>query len=270
MTKTIAVNGVDCGPSSSVDLQINGVIGLKRWLIRTTKNVGSAPLNCEDANIAANDTATTQHRPHAQPSIARTAKLAFDCAAALAGIVVLSPFLGLIAIAVKSDGGPVFFGHTRIGRDGRRFNCLKFRSMVTNSAAVLADLLANDPAAAAEWEATQKLKNDPRITAVGRLLRASSLDEMPQLLNVLCLDMSLVGPRPIVEAEVARYGENIAQYYAGRPGLTGLWQVSGRSNTSYAERVALDTQYVSTWSFWQDVSILARTIPAVMRRRGAC
>jgi undecaprenyl-phosphate galactose phosphotransferase len=147
---------------------------------------------------------------------------------------------------------------------------LKFRSMTTNSAAVLAELLQSDPLAAAEWDATQKLKNDPRITGIGRLLRATSLDEIPQLLNVLRLDMSLVGPRPIVEAEVARYGENIAQYYAGRPGLTGLWQVSGRSDTSYAQRVALDTQYVSTWSFWQDVRILARTIPAVIRRRGAC
>ena len=209
-------------------------------------------------------------RAFAGSSLGRTAKLLFDFTAALAGVIVLSPILGLIALAVKLDGGPVFFAHTRIGQGGRHFSCLKFRSMVTNSEAVLAEVLQNHPAAAEEWRETQKLRNDPRITTVGKLLRASSLDEIPQLINVLLLDMSLVGPRPIVAAEVPRYGDNIAQYYAGRPGLTGLWQVSGRSDTSYAQRVALDTQYVSNWSIWQDFIILARTIPAVIRRRGAC
>ncbi len=201
---------------------------------------------------------------------ARQAKLVFDCAAALAGIIVLAPVLCAIAVAVKCDGGPIFFAHTRIGRDGRLFRCLKFRSMVTDSASVLKHVLQTDPEAAAEWQATQKLRRDPRITRIGRLLRASSLDEIPQLFNVLRLEMSLVGPRPIVAEEVARYGSDIDLYYTARPGLTGLWQISGRSETSYAQRVRLDSHYVTNWSIWQDFSIIARTIPAVLRRRGAC
>lgn len=203
-------------------------------------------------------------------ALARQVKLAFDWSAALVAMVLLAPVLGLIMLAVKSDGGPAFFAHTRIGRGGRTFGCLKFRSMVTNGNDVLAALLASDPVAAAEWEASRKLRKDPRITRIGHLLRATSLDEIPQLINVLRLEMSLVGPRPIVIEEVVRYGDNIASYYAGRPGLTGLWQVSGRSDTSYAQRVALDTEYVSQWSLWRDFSIIARTIPAVLRSRGAC
>jgi len=270
MTKAIALNDANCETSSPAERQINGISGIKKWLSWSTQNSATSSTDRKHDQVATDDTTVLQHSEHAPHSVARSAKLAFDCIAALLGIIALAPLLGLIAIAVKCDGGPIFFAHTRIGRGGRNFNCLKFRSMATNSAAVLAHLLQSDMAAAAEWEATQKLKHDPRITAIGRLLRASSLDEIPQLLNVLLLDMSLVGPRPIVEAEVPRYGENIAHYYAGRPGLTGLWQVSGRSDTSYAQRVALDTHYVSTWSLWQDFVILARTIPAVIRRRGAC
>ena len=167
------------------------------------------------------------------------------------------------------DGGPVLYSHTRIGVRGRPFGCLKFRSMVPDSDEVLRRLLNSDPAAAAEWADTQKLRRDPRITAVGRWLRATSLDELPQLLNILRLDMSLVGPRPIVQAEVPRYGEDIAYYFEARPGLTGLWQVSGRSDTGYDQRVRLDTWYVKNWSIWHDLAILAKTVPAVLKRRGA-
>jgi undecaprenyl-phosphate galactose phosphotransferase len=141
--------------------------------------------------------------------------------------------------------------------------------MVIDAELRLQQLLATDPAAAAEWAATQKLTADPRVTGIGTVLRRTSLDELPQLLNVLRGQMSLVGPRPIVAAEVSRYGDNIASYYAVRPGVTGLWQVSGRSETSYARRVQLDTTYVRNWSFWQDLAILLRTIPAVLARRGA-
>src|SRR6202012_5719788 len=136
---------------------------------------------------------------------------------------------------------PVLFAHRRLGLDGRHFNCLKFRTMATNAEQVLEQVLAADPERAAEWRATQKLRNDPRITWIGRLLRSTSLDELPQLLNVLRLEMSLVGPRPIVRSEVPRYAADITYYYETRPGLTGLWQVSGRSDTSYERRVQLDT-----------------------------
>jgi undecaprenyl-phosphate galactose phosphotransferase len=175
----------------------------------------------------------------------------------------------VIAGFVKSDGGPVLFAHERLGVGGRRFKCLKFRTMVADSSQVLADVLENDPVAAAEWSATQKLRNDPRITPIGRFLRNTSLDEVPQLFNILMGDMSLVGPRPIVEAEVPRYERDISFYYAARPGVTGLWQVSGRSNTTYDQRVRLDVWYVKNWSLWHDVAILMKTVPAILLRRGA-
>lgn len=179
------------------------------------------------------------------------------------------PVMLVIAVLVRRDGGAALFGHSRIGENGRSFRCLKFRSMVSNADQVLKDLLERDEAARREWVETQKLRRDPRITPLGRFLRATSLDELPQLLNILRGDMSLVGPRPIIQAEVERYGDNITYYYATRPGLTGLWQVSGRSNTSYARRVALDSAYVRHWTFWKDVVILLKTIPAVLRHDGA-
>ncbi len=201
---------------------------------------------------------------------ARLTKVVFDILAALIGLIVLTPVLAVVAILVKLDGGPALYGHPRIGSGGRTFRCLKFRSMITDSEAALRRVLATDPTAAAEWAETHKLRQDPRVTAVGRVLRMTSLDELPQLFNVLRLEMSLVGPRPIVEAEVPRYGADIAYYYETRPGLTGLWQVSGRTETSYAQRVQLDTWYVRNWSLWHDVMIMAKTVPAVLRRRGAC
>lgn len=207
---------------------------------------------------------------HADRTIAaRTTKVLFDIVAAAAMLVVLAPVLGLIALVVALDGGPVLYSHRRIGVGGRTFGCLKFRSMVRDSDVVLNQVLATDAAAADEWAAKQKLSQDPRITLVGHFLRRTSLDELPQLFNVLRLEMSLVGPRPIVAAEVPRYRDAIAYYYEARPGLTGLWQVSGRSDTGYAERVALDTRYVKTWSLRQDLRILVQTVPAVLKRKGA-
>ena len=196
-------------------------------------------------------------------------KRALDAAGALALIVLLSPIMLLIAALVAMEGGPVLFGHERVGFGGRPFRCLKFRTMVPNAAEVLADLLARDPAAAREWATTQKLRNDPRITHVGKFLRKTSLDELPQLWNILVGEMSLVGPRPIVQSEVERYGSHIDYYYAVRPGLTGLWQVRGRSNTSYAERIEMDFEYVSSRSVGRDLKILIETVPAVLRRSGA-
>ena len=198
------------------------------------------------------------------------AKRALDIIAAGLGLVLLSPFFLIVALMVRADGGPAFFAHQRVGRGGKLFGCLKFRSMVIDSQARLEALLANDPAARAEWEATRKLKNDPRITPIGRFLRSTSLDELPQLINVLRGEMSLVGPRPVQEAEIDRYyGASAAHYMAVRPGITGLWQVSGRSETSYESRVALDVAYVSRPSLLADLSILLRTPVAVVSRRGA-
>jgi Undecaprenyl-phosphate galactose phosphotransferase WbaP len=223
----------------------------------------------EQTRFFSHDTVMFSYRNNLAQPTARLAKVVFDCVAASLGILFLAPVILLIAIAVKLDGGPVFFGHLRVGAGGRPFRCLKFRSMVVDSDGVLRRLLASDPAIAKEWAETQKLKHDPRITTVGRFLRATSLDELPQLFNVLRLQMSLVGPRPIVQAEVVRYGDDIAYYYETRPGLTGLWQVSGRASTSYDYRVHLDTWYVKNWTIWHDVTILAKTLPAVIARRGA-
>lgn len=202
-------------------------------------------------------------------TVARAAKLVFDMLAACAVILALSPLFLAIACLVKLDGGPVFYVHRRVGAGGRMFSCFKFRSMATDGDEILQRLLRVEPHAATEWRATRKLRRDPRVTPIGRFLRSTSIDEFPQLINVLRGEMSLVGPRPIVSEEVPRYGSNIHYYYMTRPGITGLWQVSGRSETSYAERVELDTSYVRNWSLAQDAAILLRTLPEVMRRRGA-
>jgi len=198
-------------------------------------------------------------------------KRSLDIIGAAALLFVAAPLFLAIALIVRRDGGPVLFRHTRVGLRGRTFPCLKFRSMVTDADARLAKLLAEDPAAAAEWAARRKLPRDPRITRIGAFLRRTSLDELPQLLNVLRGQMSLVGPRPVVREELDRhYGPAAASAYAQtRPGITGLWQISGRSDTTYAERVTLDTRYVREWSLGLDIKILLKTIPAVLMRRGA-
>ncbi len=193
-----------------------------------------------------------------------------DVILALGGLLFLAPTLVLISIAIKiQDGGPILFGHSRIGRHGRVFRCWKFRSMVVEAEQRLADLLARDPQARAEWEADQKLRKDPRVTPLGLFLRKSSIDELPQLLNVLVGEMSLVGPRPIVADEVRRYGRWFRHYCAVRPGITGLWQVSGRNDVDYRQRVAMDVLYARSRSFSRYLMILAATVPAVARRSGS-
>lgn len=196
-------------------------------------------------------------------------KRAFDAAVAGAGLVALAPFLAVVWALVKlSDGGPAFFGHVRVGRYGRPFTCWKFRTMVPNGDEVLARHLTANPAVAEEWKAAQKLRKDPRVTAIGAFLRITSLDELPQLWNVLIGEMSLVGPRPVTRTELERYAKDRKFYLLVRPGLTGLWQVSGRNRTSYARRVALDRHYVQTWSFLGDVRILLKTVVVLARRDG--
>jgi Undecaprenyl-phosphate galactose phosphotransferase WbaP len=199
----------------------------------------------------------------------RILKAAFDHVVAMVLLLLLAPLLLALSMLVLLDGGPAFYRHKRIGAGGRIFDCIKFRTMVPDADRVLRRVLAENPAAADEWAATQKLHADPRVTSLGRFLRRSSLDELPQLINVLRGEMSLVGPRPIVQAETARYADDIDYYYETKPGLTGLWQVSGRSDTSYARRVRLDVWYVRNWTLWHDIAILLKTIPAVFLQRGA-
>ena len=199
------------------------------------------------------------------------AKRAFDVAGSIVLIVLLTPLMILIAAVLKvSERGPVLFAQERVGKNGIRFKCLKFRTMVADSEESLQTYLSQYPDARQEWIETQKLRDDPRVTALGRVLRSSSLDELPQLFNVLAGQMSLVGPRPIIEEEIPRYGDSILVYMTVRPGLTGLWQISGRSNCTYEERVALDVRYVSEWKFRTDIVILMRTVAVVLCEDGSC
>lgn len=195
-------------------------------------------------------------------------KRSFDIAGALGALLLLAPVLLVLALLVRSDGGPILFRQTRVGRSGRPFSCLKFRTMVIDAEQRMEQLL-RDPEARAEWETSRKLREDPRVTRLGDFLRRTSLDELPQLFNVLRGDMSLVGPRPVVPEELECYGERSALYLQVRPGLTGLWQVSGRSETSYPERVALDAWYIRNWSLWYDMAILFKTVRVLWQRRGA-
>lgn len=198
-------------------------------------------------------------------------KRMFDIVVASSLLLFLMPIMLVIAVAVAIQGGlPVLFSHKRIGQGESTFGCLKFRSMVRDADVQLAHLLQTDPASRREWEETQKLRVDPRVHAVGNLLRKSSLDELPQLFNVLRGEMSLVGPRPIVAAEVIRYGKQFRHYTAVRPGLTGLWQVSGRSDVGYGERVAFDIEYVQAIGFWSDMRVLVKTAWVVVAGRGSC
>jgi exopolysaccharide production protein ExoY len=191
-------------------------------------------------------------------------------AAALLLIAILAVPMLIIAIMVKiSCGGQVFFAHYRVGKNGDLFRCLKFRSMVVDADQVLQELLAADPAARAEWAEFRKLRKDPRITPVGHFLRVTSLDELPQIFNVLRGEMALVGPRPITLDEVDRYGRTRWLYLQARPGMTGLWQVSGRNLTTFEERVELDRTYVNTRTIWLDIKIMLKTVRVILFRDGA-
>nr|WP_294514460.1 sugar transferase [uncultured Rhodopila sp.] len=199
------------------------------------------------------------------------AKRLFDICVSLALILLIFPAAFLIFIAIMVSGEIPFYSHVRVGQGGREFGCLKFRSMRRDADVVLSKLLRDDPAAKLEWEATRKLRNDPRVTRMGSFLRATSLDELPQLLNVVAGQMSLVGPRPVTRDELTAFYEpcQAAAYCSVKPGLTGLWQISGRSELGYHKRSALDTLYVERMSLRADLVILFRTIGVVVRRQGA-
>jgi lipopolysaccharide/colanic/teichoic acid biosynthesis glycosyltransferase len=189
-------------------------------------------------------------------------------------ILLFSPIILLVIAIIAASvsfgsPGPVFFSHRRIDRHGSFFSMWKFRTMVMNGQHLLEEYFETNPEAREEWRATQKLKNDPRVTPIGNFLRRTSLDELPQLWNVFIGDMSLVGPRPIVAAEVEKYGPYFADYCLVKPGVTGLWQISGRSETTYQERIELDRQYAHTWTLSGDIRILFKTLSTVIKQRGA-
>jgi exopolysaccharide production protein ExoY len=192
-------------------------------------------------------------------------KRALDILVALMAVILLAPIILIVSALIRFFlGAPIVFGHARIGFNGKAFVCYKFRTMVVNADEVLEQHLLADPRAAREWRTSRKLLNDPRVTCLGKILRKSSLDELPQLFNILRGDMSLVGPRPIVADELEFYGQDVRHYLKTRPGLTGIWQTNGRSRLSYATRVACDRYYVRHWSMWLDVVALIKTLPAIL------
>ncbi len=206
-----------------------------------------------------------------KPLVNEKTKRIFDIVVAILLIPFLLPIIGFIALLIKLDSrGPIFFAHTRVGKDGKPIKVYKFRTMCVDAEEKLKELLRKDPEARKEWETYFKLKNDPRVTRVGRFLRKTSLDELPQIFNVIKGDMSFVGPRPVVKEEIEKYYKDLAVfYYKVKPGITGLWQVSGRNDTDYNLRVRLDIQYVLNWSFWLDLLIMLKTIKVVLKREGA-
>ena len=198
-------------------------------------------------------------------------KRALDVLGAIVLAVVFSPLiLAIVIVALSRRGrGSIIYKHRRIGRDGRAFECLKFRTMVPNADQVLRELLERDPALEAEWVRDHKLRCDPRVTRLGRFLRRTSLDELPQLWNVMRGEMSLVGPRPVVPEELLRYGRNVRAYLSAKPGITGLWQVKGRNDTDYRRRIVLDTYYVRNQNLLLDLYILFKTTRVVLGGSGA-
>jgi exopolysaccharide production protein ExoY len=209
-----------------------------------------------------------EHRQAGTCPVGGRAKRCFDIAAAATGILFLLPLFCLVALAIKlMDPGPVLYRHRRIGKDGIPFDCLKFRTMVVGADQVLRRHLADNREAAQEWETRQKLTDDPRVTALGAVLRKSSLDELPQLFNILKGEMSVVGPRPIVAAEMPKYGDCLCHYLRARP-VTGPWQVSGRNDVDYGSRVRLDRDYVERWAIRHDLVIIIKTMRVVVTARG--
>jgi exopolysaccharide production protein ExoY len=199
-----------------------------------------------------------------------SAKRILDVVVASIALIFVLPLLVVVGVLIRlQDGGQAVYSQKRYGRNGRTFKCYKLRSMVANADQRLIEILAQDPEARIEWEQTQKLTHDPRITPLGRFIRKTSIDELPQLFNILKGEMSIVGPRPIVENEITKYGEFYRDYCSVRPGLTGLWQVEGRSDTTYEQRVQLDVKYATTRNFTGDIMIMLRTVPAVLLSRGA-
>jgi undecaprenyl-phosphate galactose phosphotransferase len=211
-----------------------------------------------------------QPRQKIDSPFSRIAKRGIDIFGSIFLLTILAPVFLFLTFLLRKEGGDAFFWNKRLGKNGKEFYCLKFRTMIPNAEQVLHEVLEKDPEAKALWETHRKLKNDPRITSVGNFLRKTSVDELPQLVNVLKGEMSLVGPRPILPDEVEFFNKwQMANYYSVRPGMTGLWQVSGRNDTSFKQRVHLDEWYVTNWSIWHDIVIIFKTFSVLVKRSGA-
>ena len=201
-----------------------------------------------------------------ESAVGGRSKRALDILVASTSLLLVTPVMFAVWVLLRATArGPAIFAHTRIGQTGRHFRCLKFRTMVRDGDELIRTHLVDNPEAASEWKTKRKLRNDPRVTRLGYFLRRSSIDELPQLFNVLKGEMSCIGPRPVVPDELERYGPFAAYYLSTRPGITGLWQTNGRSSLSYADRVRLDVYYVKNWSLWMDVKILLKTPLALLR-----
>jgi undecaprenyl-phosphate galactose phosphotransferase len=197
---------------------------------------------------------------------AQAVKRGFDIIGSLSALLLLAPVFLFFTVLVRCDGGPALFKQQRVGKDGKKFYCYKFRSMCLDAEAALPYYLSSNPETAAEWQMFQKIKNDIRITSVGRFIRPWHIDELPQLINVVKGDMSLVGPRPIIIGQEDFYGDDFTHYQSVRPGITGPWQISGRNKRTFEERVMLDSDYAKNWSFWQDIVILCKTFPTILQK----
>ncbi len=242
-----------------------------RELIIVPEIHGVSPLNTETFHVYDLDLMMLKVNNNVRSSFNQFAKRTFDIVVSILLLPILLPVIGILAYFIKKESpGNVFYAHNRVGRDGKVVPVLKFRSMYSDSKERLEKLLESDPAIREEWEKNFKLKNDPRVTKIGKFIRESSLDELPQIFNVLKGDMSLVGPRPVVEEELKKYYKDSAEYYKMvKPGITGFWQVSGRSDTDYDFRVKVDTWYVYNWSLWLDIMVLIKTIRVVLLKEGA-
>uniref|UniRef100_UPI003863ABC2 exopolysaccharide biosynthesis polyprenyl glycosylphosphotransferase n=1 Tax=Anaerovibrio slackiae TaxID=2652309 RepID=UPI003863ABC2 len=236
-----------------------------------TPNLVGSPLgSVEISTLFVEQVAVIKSKNNLSRWYNRWGKFCFDMVVTVMGSILPSPFLLLLALVVGIDNrGRVIFAHRRVGRQGKPFSCYKFQTMVKDADKALVQYLSENADARKEWERSFKLADDPRVTRLGAFLRRTSLDELPQIVNVLKGEMSLVGPRPIVEAEMEMYGENIREYLMVRPGITGMWQTSGRSDTTYEERVQMDTWYVRNWSVWIDMKYLFKTFEAVVSKKGA-
>lgn len=264
----IAIDDHETRTAADVARYVDEKLGVPYGIVPTIKDI--AHNNLRLCKFFGHDLIVLQNdRAHAARSTPNGKRL-FDIVGAAAALLFLSPLMLLVALLIRLDGGPALYGSPRIGRDGRTFRALKFRSMVPNADAALQRLLAENEALRAEWEAGYKLRRDPRITTIGRFIRTTSIDELPQLLNVLKGEMSLVGPRPLLLDERRQYSDRAFELYQQvTPGLTGLWQVSGRNDLAYQRRIELNNWYIKNWSPWVDLVILVKTILVVLRRIGA-
>lgn len=267
--KTVLISAPGLGPKALTNL-INRIEPLVKNVSFVPDFMGAPVGNLQIQGLLEARMMVVQSKNNLARWYNRWAKRIFDLVVALLSLVIIIPVCIVIgAIIYKTDPGPIFFAHKRIGKNGKEFPCYKFRSMVVNSQEMLEKYLEENPEAREEWESDFKLKNDPRVTKIGAFLRRTSLDELPQIFNVIKGEMSFVGPRPIIQAEVEKYGEYFHDFCMVTPGITGLWQVSGRSDTTYEERVSMDSWYVHNWSVWMDVVYLIKTVKVVLKKEGA-